>query len=38
MKKQARLDDVVGVNVRDKNGNIQQVLVDGDVAKNIRAA
>lgn len=38
MKKQARLDDVVGVNVRDKNGNLQQVLVDGDVAKNIRAA
>lgn len=38
MKNQARLDDVVGVNVRDKNGNLQQVLVDGDVAKNIRAA
>lgn len=38
MKKQARVDDVVGVTVVDKNGVKQQVLVDGDVAKRIRAA
>jgi hypothetical protein len=38
MKKQARIDDVVGVNVVDKNGVKQQVLVDGDVAKKVRAA
>ena len=38
MKRQARVDDVVGVNVVDKNGVKQQVLVDGDVAKRIRAA
>lgn len=39
MKQQARVDDVVGVNVRDRaTGEIRQVIVDGDVAKNIRAA
>jgi hypothetical protein len=38
MKKAALVDDVVGINVTDKNGNKQQILVDGDTAKNIRAA
>lgn len=38
MKKQARVDDVVGVNVVDKNGVKQQVLVDGDVARKVREA
>ena len=38
MKQQARLDDVVGVNVVDKNGNIQQVLVDGKIAEQVKAA
>lgn len=38
MKKQAKLDDVVGINVRDQQGNIQQVLVNGETAKQIRAA
>lgn len=39
MKQQAKVDDVVGVNVRDRaTGEIRQVIVDGDVAKNIRAA
>lgn len=37
MKKQAKVDGVVGVNVRDKNtGEIKQLLIDGDTAKNIR--
>ena len=38
MKQQARLDDVVGVNVVDKNGKIQQVLVDGKIAEQVKAA
>lgn len=38
IKKQAKLDDVVGVNVRDQQGNIQQVLVNGETAKQVRAA
>lgn len=39
MKQQARLDDVIGVNVRNKaTGELEQVIVDGDTAKNIRAA
>ena len=39
MKQQAKVDGVVGVNVRDRaTGEIRQVIVDGDVAKNIRAA
>ena len=37
MKKQAKVDGVVGVNVRDKNtGEIKQLLIDGETAKNIR--
>lgn len=38
VKKAARLDDVVGINVVDKSGNMQQILVDGDVAKAVRNA
>lgn len=39
MKQQAKVDGVVGVNVRNRStGEIRQVIVDGDVAKNIRAA
>ena len=39
VKQQAKLDDVVGVNIRDKaTGQVRQILVDGDTAKNIRAA
>ena len=39
MKQQAKVDGVVGVNVRDRaTGELRQVIVDGDVAKNIRAA
>lgn len=39
VKKQAKVDDVVGVNVRDKaTGEVKQILVDGETAKNIRAA
>lgn len=39
VKQQAKLDDVVGVNVRDKaTGQVKQILVDGETAKNIRAA
>ena len=37
MKKQAKVDGVVGVNVRDKNtGEIKQLLIDGDTAKVVR--
>ena len=37
MKKQAKVDGVVGVSVRDKKtGEIKQLLLDGDTAKNIR--
>ena len=39
MKSQARIEDAVGVNVRNKaTGELEQIIVDGDVAKNIRAA
>ena len=39
MKQQAKLDDVVGVNVRNRNtGKIEQVLVNGETAKKIRKA
>lgn len=39
MKQAARVEDVVGVNVRNKNtGEIEQIIIDGDAAKNIRAA
>lgn len=39
MKQAAKVDDVVGVSVRDKQSKeIKQILVDGDTAKNIRAA
>ena len=39
MKRQAKIDDVVGVNVRNKQtGQIEKILVDGDTAKNIKAA
>lgn len=39
VKQQARVDDVVGVNVRDRaTGKLEQVIVDGETAKNIRAA
>ena len=39
VKQKARLDDVVGVNVRNKNtGEIEQIIVDGDAAKQIRKA
>ena len=38
-KQAAKLDGVVGVNVYNKQTQkIEQILVDGDVAKNIRAA
>lgn len=37
MKKQAKVDGVVGVNVRDKNtGEIKQLLIDGETAKAVR--
>jgi hypothetical protein len=37
IKKQAKVDGVVGVSVRDKNtGEVKQLLVDGETAKNIR--
>jgi hypothetical protein len=39
MKQKAKVDDVVGVNVHNKKtGQIEKILVDGDTAKNIRAA
>lgn len=39
MKQQARVEDVVGVNVRNRTtGELEQVIVDGETAKNIRAA
>ena len=39
MKQAAKIEDVVGVNVRNKDtGEINQILVDGNTAKNIRAA
>lgn len=37
MKNDARVEGVVGINVRDKNtGDIQQILVDGKTAETIR--
>lgn len=39
MKTKARVDDVVGINVYDKQSKqTKQILVDGETAKNIRAA
>ena len=39
IKQQARVDGVVGVNVRNRaTGELEQVIVDGETAKNIRAA
>lgn len=38
MKQKAKVKDVVGVTVRDKDGNLQKILVDGDVATRIREA
>ena len=39
MKTKARVDDVVGINVYDKQAKqTKQILVDGETAKNIRAA
>lgn len=39
MKNKARVDDMVGVNVRDKStGEIKQILLDGDTAKRVRQA
>lgn len=38
LQKQAKVEDVVGVNVTTKDGKTQQLLVDGDVAKNVRGA
>lgn len=39
MKNKARVDDVVGINIYDKSNNqTKQILVDGETAKNIKAA
>ena len=39
MRSEARLDGVLGINIRNKNtGDIEQVLVDGDTAKRIKEA
>lgn len=39
MKNKAKVDDVVGVTIRDKeSGDVKQILVDGEVAKNVREA
>lgn len=39
MKNKARVDDVVGINVYDKSTKqTKQILVDGETAKNIKAA
>lgn len=38
LQKQAKVDDVVGINVTNKEGKTQQILVDGDVAKRVREA
>lgn len=38
LQKQAKVEGVVGVNVTTKDGKTQQILVDGDVAKNVRGA
>lgn len=39
MKNKARIDDVVGINIYDKSTKqTKQILVDGETAKNIRAA
>ena len=39
MKQQARVDGVVGVNVKNRaTGKVEQVIVDGETAKNIRNA
>lgn len=39
MKNKARVDDVVGINIYDKSTKqTRQILVDGETAKNIKAA
>lgn len=38
LQNQAKVDDVVGINVTNKEGKTQQLLVDGDVAKRVREA
>lgn len=39
MRSEARVDGVLGINIRNKNtGEIEQILVDGDTAKRIREA
>lgn len=36
MKKQAKVDGVLSINVRNKNGEIEQILVDGKTAEHIK--
>ena len=36
MKKQAKVDGVLSINVRNKNGEIEQILVDGKTAEAIK--
>ena len=36
MKKQAKVDGVLGINVRNRNGDIEQILVDGKTAEHIK--
>ena len=38
MRKEARVDGVLGVNIRNKNGDVEQILVDGKTADQIRNA
>ena len=38
MRKEARVDGVLGINVRNKNGDIEQILVDGKTAERVRDA
>jgi hypothetical protein len=37
MKSQAKVDDAVAVELIDADGNTKRVIVNGDVATNIRA-
>jgi hypothetical protein len=37
MKSQAKVDDAVAVELIDANGNTKRVIVNGDIATNIRA-
>lgn len=36
MKKQAKVDGVLSINVRNRNGEIEQILVDGKTAEHIK--